>query len=94
MQKLFFTIEEVALLLVLSEATVRHWSYGHRPPPKGFPRPIRIGRQLRYVAADLDAWISGICTAEATVAPEETAKKRGRPRKVKSALGEHLHGAN
>lgn len=89
MQKKLLTMQDIAAILALSEVTVRHWGYGHRPPPENFPQPIRVGRQLRYVADELDDWICGLRGTQAA-APRQAAagKTRGRPRKVRPTGGD------
>ena len=47
MQLQLLAIPRVASLLDLAKLTISHWAYGHRPAPEGFPKPIRVGRQLR-----------------------------------------------
>lgn len=84
MQQLI-TIDDVAQLLALSKVTVTHWSYGHRPAPESFPVPIRIGRQLRYVAEDVDTWIMAKrgLQAKSDITSSHSPKRRGAPRKTK-----------
>jgi len=94
------TIKQVALLLALSPVTVTHWSYGHRPAPEEFPAPIKIGRQLRYLASDIDQWIVAqrnggpTPSVQAFALGTPTGRRRGRPRKVaKSAPSRATIGA-
>jgi excisionase family DNA binding protein len=47
------TIGEVADWLRLPVATLYRWRYERRGP-----RGFRVGRHLRYLEADVDAWIS------------------------------------
>jgi predicted DNA-binding transcriptional regulator AlpA len=79
-------IDEVATQLGLSRITIQHWAYGHRPAPANFPSPIRIGRQLRFVDADIVGWIRGL-RGESTkpTEPVPERRRRGRPRKSKDA---------
>lgn len=51
------TIDDVAGRTRLSPVTITHWAYGRRPAPKNFPNPIKVGRQVRYIAAQIDEWI-------------------------------------
>ena len=77
-------IDEVATQLGLSPVTIQHWAYGHRPAPTNFPAPVRIGRQLRFVDADVDGWISSLRGAPSeTTEPVGQRRRRGRPRKSK-----------
>lgn len=73
------TINEVAQQLGLSPATVRHWAYGHRSPPADFPAPIKIGRRLRFIAAEIESWIRGLQGRQ--VEPAVVRLARGRPRR-------------
>lgn len=80
-------IDEVATQLGLSPVTIQHWAYGHRPAPANFPMPIRIGRQLRFVDADVDGWIRSLRGEPG--GPTETLdqhRRRGRPRKSKPLI--------
>lgn len=93
------TSREVAKQLGFADLTLFHWSYGHRPAPAGFPKPIRVGRQLRYIGEEIDAWIRGLRGDDATSATTTAcapitapaaptlsviqAPRRGRPRKTK-----------
>lgn len=85
MQQLL-SIATVAAILGFSRITVEHWAYGHRPAPDGFPSPVRIGRQLRYIDAEISNWISSFRIQEAQQPPTLTyqslARRRpGRPQK-------------
>lgn len=95
MQKLL-TIELIALATCLSEVTVRHWAYGHRAPPPGFPKPIRVGRQIRFVEEEFNDWIDAIRGKPETPAPTvaSSEKRRGRPRKSAQSIGEVSDGSN
>jgi predicted DNA-binding transcriptional regulator AlpA len=75
-------IDEVATQLGLSRITIQHWAYGHRPAPAKFPSPIRIGRQLRFVSAEIDGWIRALHgeTVDATELSDQR-RRPGRPRK-------------
>ncbi len=51
--------EEVAVLLGVPVKTLYQWRY------KGVgPAGVRVGRHLRYRAADLEAWIDGRAAEE------------------------------
>lgn len=78
-------IDEVAIQLGLSPITIQHWVYGHRPAPANFPAPIRIGRQLRFVDADVDGWIRALRGDPAESTEPFHERRRGRPRKSKDA---------
>ncbi|EQD61976.1 hypothetical protein B1A_09526 [mine drainage metagenome] len=73
------TIDQIAERLGFSPVTIAHWAYGHRRAPENFPAPIHVGRQLRFVAADIDAWISALRGVTDTVS--ESPRRRGRARK-------------
>lgn len=55
------TIEEVAVRVRFSPVTITHWAYGRRPAPAKFPQPIKVGRQVRYIASQIDEWILDQC---------------------------------
>ena len=82
MQQLL-NIATVAAILGFSRITVEHWAYGHRPAPDGFPSPVRIGRQLRYIDAEIGVWIASLRFQEAPKPPTLASARRrpGRPRK-------------
>ncbi len=46
------TADEVAAFLQVPRATLYAWRYQSKGPPA-----IRVGRYLRYRAADIEAWI-------------------------------------
>jgi len=83
------TISSLAGFINFSDATVANWTYGRRPPPAGFPAPIRVGRQLRYIREEVEAWLKERAAArpgqeQATqipiTVPVSTARRRpGRP---------------
>lgn len=51
--------QEVAAILGVPVKTLYQWRY------KGVgPAGVRVGRHLRYRAADVEAWIDGRATAE------------------------------
>jgi predicted DNA-binding transcriptional regulator AlpA len=90
------TLFDIAFKTQFARATIEHWAYGRRPAPAGFPSPIRVGRQLRYIEEEVDAWISS-CAASRTGQPVQVdaarvdaaipARRRpGRPRKAEVAL--------
>ncbi|MCG8690531.1 MAG: helix-turn-helix domain-containing protein [Minwuiales bacterium] len=57
----FFTTHEIAELLKVSEATVRHWIHD------GDLRAVRLSRDFRVAARDLEAFLN----AHATQPPPE-----------------------
>lgn len=73
-------------------ATVLNWAYGRKPAPHGFPRPAKVGNRLRWVEADVDAWIAGMSQTAAAPVPAPVAlppppqRGRGRPRKMSRRL--------
>lgn len=61
----FFTTQEIAELLKVSEATVRNWIH------EGELRAVRIGRDFRVAAVDLEAFLD----AHATRPPKGSEEK-------------------
>lgn len=83
------TIPQAAERIQMSRATVKHWAYRRRPAPPGFPDPVRINRNLRYIAQDIDEWIDSLrdkVERRPVFSPERDAnlnrRRCGRPRKV------------
>ena len=62
----FFTIPEIAALLKVSEATVRGWIH------ESELRAVRLGREFRVAAKDLEAFVN----ARATQPPLEPLEQR------------------
>jgi predicted DNA-binding transcriptional regulator AlpA len=92
MQLQLLAIPRVASLLDLAKLTISHWAYGHRPAPEGFPKPIRVGRQLRYVEQEIGDWIRsqrGEPIAPDSEQPTDiasvTRRRRGRPTNAERA---------
>ena len=56
LSKPFFTTQEIAELLKVSEATVRSWIHGHEL------RAVRFGREFRVAAKDLEAFVNAHAT--------------------------------
>lgn len=56
LSKPFFTTHDVAELLKVSEATVRTWIHD------GELRAIRVGREFRLAAKDLEAFVNAHAT--------------------------------
>ncbi|WP_422367128.1 helix-turn-helix domain-containing protein [Pelagibius sp.] len=52
----FFTTHEIAELLKVSEATVRNWIH------EGELRAVRLGRDFRVAAKDLEAFVNARAT--------------------------------
>ena len=61
LSKPFFTTHEIAELLKVSEATVRHWIHDEDL------RAVRFGREFRVAAKDLESFVN----AHATRPPSE-----------------------
>lgn len=87
------TIPQVADRIQMSRTTVRHWAYRRRPAPPTFPDPVRINRNLRYVAQDIDEWIDSLrdkAGSPPLLLPGPNAslnrRRRGRPRKAPTDL--------
>ena len=59
LSKPFFTIHEIAELLKVSEATVRHWIH------EGDLRAVRLNREFRVAAKDLEAFVNEHATRPA-----------------------------
>ena len=55
----FFTTHEIAELLKVSEATVRNWIH------EGELRAVRLGRDFRVAAKDLEAFVNARATQPA-----------------------------
>ena len=56
LSKPFFTIHEIAELLKISEATIRNWIHA------GELRAVRLGREFRVAAKDLEAFVNAHAT--------------------------------
>lgn len=97
MQLQLLAIPRVASLLDLAKLTVSHWAYGHRPAPDGFPKPVRVGRQLRYVEQEIVDWIRqqrGEAIVPQPVAPDRSTPqaRRGRGRPTNAERAARLQG--
>jgi excisionase family DNA binding protein len=64
LSKPFMTTHEIAKLLKVSEATVRAWIH------EGKLRAIRVGREFRVAAKDLEAFVNAHATQSAASEPE------------------------
>lgn len=60
----FFTIQEIAGLLKVSEATVRNWIH------QGELRAIRFSREFRVATKDLEFFVASHATRPAMPEPE------------------------
>ncbi len=67
LSKPFMTTHEIAELLKVSEATVRTWIH------EGELRAIRVGREFRVVAKDLEAFVNAHATRSTTSEPEDNS---------------------
>jgi excisionase family DNA binding protein len=61
------TTHEIAELFKVNEVTVRTWIHG------GEPGAIRVGREFRVAAKDLEAFVNAHATPSATSDPENNA---------------------
>ena len=61
------TTHEIAELFKANEATVHTWIHG------GELRAIRVGREFRVAATDLEAFVNAHATESATSDPENNA---------------------
>ena len=89
---LLLDLFEAAELVGFSFSAVRHWTYGQRPAPTGWPKTVHVGRNVRYRRADLEEWVAGLGVQPTT--PDELRREpvttaprrgRGRPRKTGGA---------
>jgi excisionase family DNA binding protein len=60
LSKPFMTTHEIAALLKVSEATVRTWIH------EGELRAIRVGREFRVAAKDMEAFVNAHATRSTT----------------------------
>lgn len=67
LSKPFMTTHEIAELLKVSEATVRTWIH------EGELRAIRIGREFRVSAKDMEAFVNAHATRSTSSEPESDA---------------------
>lgn len=79
----------VSKKIPFAKATILNWAYGRKPPPPGFPAPVKVSNKLVWVEDDLEAWIVsmsiiGVQPQHAISTTAVTVKRgRGRPRKTK-----------
>ena len=64
LSKPFLATQEVARLLKVSEATVRSWIY------ESELRVVRLGREFRIAATDLEAFVNAHATQSAVSPPD------------------------
>lgn len=97
-------IRRAAAITGFSEGTLRHWVYGARPAPAGFPKPVKVGgKAVRWRLIDLQAWIDGLGAGHGQHQPSPEAapdaltlpiiapperRRPGRPRKAEAAGGQ------
>lgn len=88
---LLLRIDQVAVILGFAVQTLRHWTCDTRRLPSGWPKPVRIGRSVRYRSADIVNWVNSGCqpTVERVTPVAEVLlpPKRGRGRPRKTFLG-------
>lgn len=77
MDTLLLTTDEAAQLLRLNPSTLTHWACESKRPPPGFPKPVKLGRSVRWRRADLADFIDGIGADQ----PAPARPRLGRPRK-------------
>lgn len=80
---LLLDLHQAAALVGFSSSSLRHWTYGHKPAPAGWPATVHVGRNVRYRRADLEAWVANLGN-QATSPPAAAGevRRRGRPRKI------------
>lgn len=78
----FLTVKEVAELVQVSEASVRHWIKLQQL------RAIDLGREWRVIPRDLEAFLATHETCRATSAPAATGSGPARRSETASGLPE------
>lgn len=76
------TIDEIAAALQYSKITLENWAYGRRPPPQGFPKPVKLAGRLRWRKHEVEAWLNGLPPAEPGkmgYATDSERRRRGAP---------------
>lgn len=58
------TLRELADVVRYSVRTIENWAYGRAPAPPNFPKPFRMGRDLRWRASDVTAYIDSLVDCE------------------------------
>jgi len=85
---LTLNMRQVAALVGISYDSVRSWHYALRTPPAGFPRAIKIGKSVRWLASDIDNWLHSMSVAAGNppapmpAEPKPAKRGPGRPRKL------------
>lgn len=87
---LLLDTETLSKISGFAEQTLRHWATNVRPPPPGWPEPVRIGRNVRYRTAEILAWINGGCTDIPKIIPPAPIESKATP--VKRGLGRRRKG--
>ena len=83
-------LHQTAAFINFSFSAVRHWTYGSKPAPAGWPSPVKVGnKSIRYRTADLLNWIDGLSAVHLRRDPPDQQVKRrpGRPRKLEVSHG-------
>jgi len=62
--EVYLTIEEMALMLKLSEQTIRRYVFNKTIPYR------KIGKAVRFRLSEIEKWISGGCTNNAVISEE------------------------
>ena len=89
---LLLDLFETAELVGFSFSSIRHWTYGHKPAPAGWPATVHVGRNVRYRRADLESWVAGLGGEQPAqqgirIETVGTAPRRGRGRPRKTGAG-------
>lgn len=97
--QLLLDIPTAAHAIGVAARTLENWAYARSPAPHRFPPPVRVGRLLRFRAADLEHWVNGLVPAPQNEPPRDErqpalgnlppltapVRRRGRPRKTQAA---------
>ncbi len=77
---LLLDIAQTADFIGFSYSAVRHWTYGTKPAPAGWPAPLKVGgKSRRYRRSDLEAWVLDLGSSIQPQQHETSGKRRGRP---------------
>ncbi len=75
-------IRRAAAITGFSAGTLRHWIYGARPAPEGFPMPIKVGgKATRWRLIDLQGWIDGLGAGQTQPSPAADADAKAEPKR-------------